>query len=99
MHASQTHSPQFPVSSLESLREPNPATSIAHILVQTPAPLAEIAQPLFQAKVLAADTETTSLAPFLGKIRLIQLAIAHHPAVVVNLFASTRQTVNPSGKH
>lgn len=87
MNSSEPHLPQVPVPPLKALLPPTNATPIAHILVQTPSHLAEIVPTLSEAKVLAVDTETTSLDPFLGKLRLIQLAIAHHPVVVVDLFA------------
>lgn len=39
-----------------------------------------------KAERIAVDTETTSLDPYSGKIRLIQIAIPDHPVMILDLF-------------
>lgn len=91
----EPHISAFPGSPPKPLLQSNGVATIAHVLVQTPAHLAEVVPTLAEAKVLAVDTETTSLDPLLGKVRLIQVAIAHHPVVVVDLFAIPMEAREP----
>lgn len=63
------------------------ALTVEYILVQSVEQLNEVVPRLAASKVLAVDTETTSLDPLTGQIRLLQLAIAHHPVIVVDFFA------------
>ena len=44
-------------------------------------------QPFHQAKIIGIDCETIGLDPYQAKIRLLQLAIPGHPAIVVDLWA------------
>jgi DNA polymerase I-like protein with 3'-5' exonuclease and polymerase domains len=47
--------------------------------------LKSVIKPLFKAKVLALDCETTGLDPLTDTIRLIQIAVPNYPVVIIDL--------------
>lgn len=59
---------------------------IAYWLVEDSQNLEVALEPFHTAPVIAVDLETTGLDPFKDKIRLVQLAIADHPVVLIDFF-------------
>lgn len=68
------------------------------ILVEYGKNLPDILEPLQDSKVIAIDTETTGLDPFLSKIRLIQLAVPEKPVVIIDLFKVDLNDLEPLKK-
>src|SRR5829696_215189 len=62
---------------------------IDYRLVETPEELAVARERLARHPEVGFDTETTSLSPFEGRVRLVQLAAAGEPAYVTDLDAFT----------
>src|SRR5829696_6039009 len=62
---------------------------IDYRLVETPEELAVARERLARHPEVGFDTETTSLSPFEGRVRLVQLAAAGEPAYVIDLDAFT----------
>ncbi|MBV9923448.1 MAG: hypothetical protein JOZ96_00300 [Acidobacteria bacterium] len=58
---------------------------IEYRLVETPGELAAACERLARAPEVGFDTETTSLSPFEGRVRLVQFAAAGEPAYLIDL--------------
>ena len=56
-------------------------------LIDNDRQLAEALKPFHQAKIIGIDCETTGLDPYTSKVRLLQLAIANRPTLVIDLEA------------
>ncbi len=52
-------------------------------------------EPFYQASIIALDCETTGLDPYTAQVRLVQLAIADNPVVIVDLKAIARPDRKP----
>src|ERR1044072_7395629 len=72
----------------------NQMEQIDYILVETAEELAAACERLGRATEVGFDTETTSLSPFEGRVRLVQLAAAGEPAYVFDLDALTGEGDN-----
>jgi DNA polymerase-1 len=51
--------------------------------------------PFQSAKIIGIDCETTGLDPYRHRIRLVQLAIAHHPVLIIDLAAIEPKSLAP----
>ncbi|MBD1862413.1 MULTISPECIES: bifunctional 3'-5' exonuclease/DNA polymerase [Trichocoleus] len=68
---------------------------VAYRLVEETQALAEALQPLQACEALAIDTETTGLDPLKDRIRLVQIAGADQPVVIVDLFKVPPEALAP----
>ncbi|MDX2097284.1 MAG: ribonuclease D, partial [Leptolyngbyaceae cyanobacterium bins.59] len=57
--------------------------------------LAEILKPFQTCQVIAVDTETTGLDPLKDRIRLVQIAAANQPVIIIDLFKVAKETLDP----
>ncbi|ERI91816.1 DNA-directed DNA polymerase [Clostridiales bacterium oral taxon 876 str. F0540] len=60
--------------------------NLDYIYVENEEKLDEVLSYIREAKVLGVDTETTGLDPINDRIRLLQIACEHKPAVVIDMF-------------
>lgn len=54
--------------------------------IDTMEALEDVSQVLLSKKIMAVDTETTGLNPYLSKLRLIQIAVSHYPVIIIDCF-------------
>jgi DNA polymerase I len=57
--------------------------------------LAEVLKPLQTCQVIAVDTETTGLDPLKDQIRLVQIAAANQPVIIIDLFKVAKEELIP----
>lgn len=57
--------------------------------------LAEVLKPFQTCQVIAVDTETTGLDPLKDRIRLVQIAAANQPVIIIDLFKVAKETLTP----
>jgi DNA polymerase I len=57
--------------------------------------LAEVLKPFQTCQVIAVDTETTGLDPLKDRIRLVQIATANQPVIIIDLFKVAKETLTP----
>ncbi|MGG6295750.1 bifunctional 3'-5' exonuclease/DNA polymerase [Leptolyngbya sp. AN02str] len=57
--------------------------------------LAEVLKPFQTCQVIAVDTETTGLDPLKDRIRLVQIAAANQPIIIIDLFKVAKETLTP----
>jgi DNA polymerase I len=63
-----------------------PYPNHSYRLIQTERSLRRVLPTLLKAKRFSIDIETTGLDPHLDQIRLIQIALPHHPVYLFDLF-------------
>jgi hypothetical protein len=59
--------------------------------------LTEVLKPLQSCQAIAVDTETTGLDPLKDRIRLVQIAAANQPVIIIDLFKVAKETLVLSG--
>lgn len=64
-------------------------------LIDKSSQLLSALEPFYQASIIALDCETTGLDPYTAQVRLVQLAIADHPVVIVDLKAIAHPNQKP----
>jgi DNA polymerase I-like protein with 3'-5' exonuclease and polymerase domains len=57
--------------------------------------LVEVLKPFQTCQVIAVDTETTGLDPLKDRIRLVQIAAANQPVIIIDLFKVAKETLTP----
>jgi DNA polymerase-1 len=57
--------------------------------------LAEVLKLLQDCQVIAVDTETTGLDPLKDRIRLVQIAAANQPVIIIDLFKIAKEELTP----
>lgn len=68
---------------------------INYQLIDCPNQVESALLPLQLAPIIAIDTETTGLDPYLNRVRLVQLAIPQHPVILVDLLAINSKHLEP----
>jgi DNA polymerase I-like protein with 3'-5' exonuclease and polymerase domains len=57
--------------------------------------LTDLLKPLQNCQAIAVDTETTGLDPLKDRIRLVQIAAANQPVIIIDLFKVAKETLAP----
>ncbi|MEI2579061.1 hypothetical protein [Scytonema sp. PRP1] len=57
--------------------------------------LSDLLKPLQSCQAIAVDTETTGLDPLKDRIRLVQIAAANQPVIIIDLFKVARESLAP----
>lgn len=70
-------------------------TSVNFEFVEDGQRLAEVLKPFQTCQVVAVDTETTGLDPLKDRIRLVQIAAANQPVIIIDLFKVAKETLTP----
>jgi hypothetical protein len=82
-HSDETANP----SSLHSI--------VSYEFIEDEQRLAEALKPLQNCQVIAVDTETTGLDPLKDRIRLVQIAAANQPVIIIDLFKVAKEELTP----
>ena len=69
--------------------------AVSYEFVEDGQRLAEVLKPLQSCQAIAVDTETTGLDPLKDRIRLVQIAAANQPVIIIDLFKVAKETLAP----
>ena len=69
--------------------------AVSYEFVEDGQQLAEVLKPLQSCQEIAVDTETTGLDPLKDRIRLVQIAAANQPVIIIDLFKVAKETLAP----
>jgi DNA polymerase I len=70
-------------------------TPVSYEFVEDGQRLADLLKPLQSCQAIAVDTETTGLDPLKDRIRLVQIAMANQPVIIIDLFKVAKESLAP----